>query len=123
MICSCMTIRRSARNTLFGLAAAAALVALGAGCSSRQPDPIPPVAAPEIGGPATPAPPRAQPSGARPKIVAFGDSLTAGFGLEKSNSYPARLQALLDERGYNYEVVNAGVSGETTAGGVRRIER
>lgn len=59
----------------------------------------------------------------RPKIVAFGDSLTAGFGLEKSQAYPALLQRLLDERGYNYEVVNAGVSGETSAGGLRRIDR
>jgi acyl-CoA thioesterase-1 len=49
--------------------------------------------------------------------------LTAGFGLEKSQSYPAALQRLLDSRGYHYEVVNAGVSGETSAGGVRRIDR
>ncbi len=55
--------------------------------------------------------------------MAFGDSLTAGFGLEKSQAYPALLQRLLDERGYNYEVVNAGVSGETSAGGLRRIDR
>lgn len=59
----------------------------------------------------------------RPKIVAFGDSLTAGFGLEPPDTYPARLQTLLDEGGYQYEVVNAGVSGETSAGGVRQIDR
>lgn len=58
----------------------------------------------------------------RPKIVAFGDSLTAGYGLQLDQAYPAALQRLLDARGYQYEVVNAGVSGETTAGGLRRID-
>jgi acyl-CoA thioesterase-1 len=57
-----------------------------------------------------------------PVIVAFGDSLTAGYGLPESQSYPARLQRLLLERGYRYRVVNAGVSGATSAGGVRRID-
>jgi len=57
-----------------------------------------------------------------PKIVAFGDSLTAGLGLQQSASYPALLQQKLDADGFNYEVVNAGVSGDTTAGGVRRID-
>jgi acyl-CoA thioesterase-1 len=74
--------------------------------------------------PAAAEPPSPTPAdlAGRPKIVAFGDSLTAGFGLEKSRSYPSVLQRLLDERGYHYEVVNAGVSGETSAGGVRRID-
>ena len=57
-----------------------------------------------------------------PVILAFGDSLTAGFGVAPSESYPARLQRLLDEKGYHYKVVNAGVSGETTAGGAARID-
>lgn len=57
-----------------------------------------------------------------PKIVAFGDSLTAGYGLEPSQSYPALLQQKLDADGFEYEVVNAGVSGDTSAGGVRRID-
>ena len=58
-----------------------------------------------------------------PKIVAFGDSLTAGLGLpNESLSYPALLQKMLEADGYQYEVVNAGVSGDTTAGGLRRIE-
>jgi acyl-CoA thioesterase-1 len=59
---------------------------------------------------------------AQPKIVAFGDSLTAGFGIGLDEAYPARLQELLDDRGYAYEVVNAGVSGDTSAGGVRRLD-
>lgn len=57
-----------------------------------------------------------------PLIVAFGDSLTAGYGLQDSQSYPALLQQRLDERGYRYRVVNAGVSGDTSAGGRRRID-
>jgi acyl-CoA thioesterase-1 len=57
-----------------------------------------------------------------PKIVAFGDSLTAGYGLAPQESYPALLQKMLDEDGFKYEVVNAGVSGDTSAGGVRRID-
>ncbi len=60
------------------------------------------------------------PSG--PKIVALGDSLTAGFGLHLDEAYPAVLQERLDERGYPFEVVNAGVSGDTTAGGLRRLD-
>ena len=56
-----------------------------------------------------------------PVILAFGDSLTAGFGVDPQDSYPARLQRLLDEKGYHYKVVNAGVSGDTTAGGAARI--
>jgi acyl-CoA thioesterase-1 len=58
---------------------------------------------------------------AEPVILAFGDSLTAGFGVDSKESYPARLQRLLSEKGYHYKVVNAGVSGDTTAGGAARI--
>ena len=57
-----------------------------------------------------------------PKIVAFGDSLTAGYGLAPQESYPALLQKMLDADGFKYEVVNAGESGGTSAGGVRRID-
>ena len=58
----------------------------------------------------------------RPKIVAFGDSLTAGFGLTETESYPYLLQQRLDADGYDYEVINAGVSGETSLGGLERID-
>jgi acyl-CoA thioesterase-1 len=58
----------------------------------------------------------------RPRIVALGDSLTAGLGLAEPNSYPALLQKKLDAEGYQFEVVNAGVSGDTSAGGLRRLE-
>ena len=50
----------------------------------------------------------------KPKIVAFGDSLTAGFGLTEKESYPYLLQEKLNADGYKYEVINAGVSGETS---------
>src|SRR5215207_1640755 len=70
---------------------------------------------------ATPAA-RATPAETVPKIVAFGDSLTAGYGLAPQESYPALLQKLIDADGFEYEVVNAGVSGDTSAGGVRRID-
>ena len=56
------------------------------------------------------------------KIVAFGDSLTAGFGLAEKDSYPYLLQQRLDSEGYNYEVLNAGVSGDTSLGGLERID-
>ena len=59
---------------------------------------------------------------ARPKIVAFGDSLTAGFGLTERESYPYLLQEKLNADGYNYEVVNAGISGDTSLGGLERID-
>lgn len=58
----------------------------------------------------------------RPKIVAFGDSLTAGLGLTEKESYPYLLQEKLNAEGYKYEVVNAGVSGETSLGGLERID-
>jgi acyl-CoA thioesterase-1 len=53
----------------------------------------------------------------RPLIVAFGDSLTAGRGVDPAQNYPSKLQAKIDARGYRYRVVNAGVSGETTSQG------
>ena len=63
-------------------------------------------------------------SGARAErvIVALGDSLTAGLGVAADEAYPARLEARLAREGYAYRVVNAGVSGDTTAGGLRRVD-
>jgi acyl-CoA thioesterase I len=58
----------------------------------------------------------------RPKIVALGDSLTAGLGLLEAQAYPALLQEKIDAEGYAFEVVNAGVSGDTSAGGLRRLD-
>ncbi len=58
----------------------------------------------------------------RPKIIAFGDSLTAGFGLAEKESYPYLLQEKLKADGYDFEVINAGVSGDTTLGGLERAD-
>ncbi|MFQ5449515.1 MAG: arylesterase [Nitrospinaceae bacterium] len=57
-----------------------------------------------------------------PVILALGDSLTAGFGVRENESYPSLLQKMLKEKGYPHRVINAGVSGDTTAGGLRRIK-
>lgn len=59
---------------------------------------------------------------ARPQIVLLGDSLTSGYGLLETQAYPALLQQKIDSDGYKFEVVNAGVSGDTSAGGVRRLD-
>jgi acyl-CoA thioesterase I len=64
----------------------------------------------------------ATPAQARPRIVFLGDSLTAGLGLAMSDSYPSLVQQRLDAAGLTYEVVNAGVSGDTSAGGLARLD-
>jgi acyl-CoA thioesterase I len=55
-------------------------------------------------------------------IVAFGDSLTAGYGVKTSESFPVRLQMALEAKGHKVTIVNAGVSGDTTAGGLERLD-
>ena len=57
-----------------------------------------------------------------PVIVALGDSLTAGLGVAAEEAYPALLEARLAREGLHYRVVNAGVSGDTTAGALRRLD-
>lgn len=65
----------------------------------------------------------AAPVNAQPiKIVAFGDSLIAGFGLKANESFPAQLETALRKKGHNVEIVNAGVSGDTTSGGLSRLD-
>ena len=65
----------------------------------------------------------AAPAGSRATVILdFGDSLTAGYGLPESQSFPARLEAWLHRRGIAADVVNAGVSGDTTAGGLARLD-
>lgn len=59
---------------------------------------------------------------APPRIVVLGDSLTAGYGLEPGQSFPAQLQAALNDRIIAVQVINAGVSGDTTAGGLARLD-
>jgi acyl-CoA thioesterase-1 len=65
----------------------------------------------------------ALPAAAQPvKIVAFGDSLLAGYGLRANESFPAQLQNTLKQRGIEAEIANAGVSGDTTSGGLARLD-
>ena len=56
-----------------------------------------------------------------PAIVCFGDSITAGYGVEPGHTYPDVLQTILDSRGYHYRVLNMGISGDTTKDGVSRL--
>lgn len=68
-----------------------------------------------------PVEPPIQTGRARPVIVTFGDSLTAGLGVEDNENYPYYLQQLLNQQEFQYHVVNHGLSGDTTAGGVDRV--
>ena len=85
-----------------------------AGCGSPAPQPEP---APSEQVAAEPAPV----SGLERRILAFGNSLFAGYNLEDGESYPARLEAALRERGIDARIANAGVSGDTTAAGLQRL--
>ncbi len=87
-----------------------------AACRSEAPAP----AAAEAPGAAPASAPA--PTSARPRVVFLGDSLTAGLGLESSQSFPELIGQRLAREGYDFEVVNAGVSGDTSAGGLRRLE-
>lgn len=62
------------------------------------------------------------PKAASGVIVAFGDSLTEGYGFEPERAYPALLEKGLAEKGYNYKVINAGISGETSSGALSRVD-
>jgi acyl-CoA thioesterase I len=96
-----------------------ALVLAAAACG--QPDRE--RAAPAREAIATAAPPApAAVAGSLPRIVFLGDSLTAGLGLAQPETVPALIQSRLNAEGYRYEVVNAGVSGDTSAGGLSRLD-
>jgi acyl-CoA thioesterase-1 len=112
----------------------AAVLMLGFCHGGCEPSPEPPAATPSAGAPrdgfgqrfgtdvtSQPGRSTAAVREEQPRIVAFGDSLTAGLGVAQEEAYPAQLQRRLQEAGYKYRVINAGVSGDTTAGGVRRI--
>jgi acyl-CoA thioesterase-1 len=58
----------------------------------------------------------------RPSVLFLGTSLTAGLGLEPEDAYPALIQRKIDSLGLDYRVINAGVSGETSAGALRRVD-
>jgi len=88
------------------------LVGLLLGCGQNPPTPAPP--------PTVTSTPAAAPTAGL--IVAMGDSLTEGLGVSMEEAYPAQLERKLRTDGYNYTVINAGVSGETTTGALARID-
>ena len=91
----------------------ALLVSLLLACGGGEPAP-----SPATGGPA----PDPGATNTAPVILFIGTSLTAGYGLDPAEAYPALIQAKLDSAGLHYRTVNAGVSGETSAGALRRVE-
>ncbi len=101
------------------LTALACAIAL-ASCGRSTPQPAASAASP---APQPAAPLTAPPDDSgHPKIVALGDSLTAGYGLLESQAFPALLQDKLNQDGYAWEIVNAGVSGDTSAAGLQRMD-
>lgn len=98
------------------LTAAVAMLSIAAACSGRAEDREDARQAAPAAVPAKPA------AAARPKIVVLGDSLTAGLGLAMRDSYPSVLQERLKTQGLDFEVVNAGVSGDTSAGALSRLD-
>jgi acyl-CoA thioesterase-1 len=99
--------------------AAAVLAIAPVGCSRA---PAPSSGAAAAAATSAPAAESSPAEDVRPKIVALGDSLTAGLGLLEAQSYPSLLQDDLDREGYSFEVVNAGVSGDTSAAGLARLD-
>jgi acyl-CoA thioesterase-1 len=96
---------------------AVCLLAAGAACT-REPAPADRAAAEPSSGPA----PAAAKSSTRPKVVILGDSLTAGLGLAQAQAYPALIENKMRAAGYDWDVVNAGVSGDTSAAGLQRAD-
>jgi acyl-CoA thioesterase-1 len=92
---------------------AALLLAASGGCARG---------ARESPGPAPTAAPAAVPSDARPVVMFLGTSLTAGLGVAPEEAYPALVQQRIDAASLPFQVVNAGVSGETSAGARRRLD-
>ena len=109
------------RSRLFVWMLGVALAAPGAACRPRADDREEARAATtHAASAAEPAP--TPPAASRPRVVVLGDSLTAGLGIPVADAYPAILQQRLDASGLRFEVVNAGVSGDTSAGGLARLD-
>jgi acyl-CoA thioesterase-1 len=105
------------RSRSLPLTAAVAMLSFAAACGPRAED------REDARTAAAPAAVPANPAGnSRPRIVVIGDSLTAGLGLATGDSYPSLLQERLKTDGLDFEVVNAGVSGDTSAGGWSRVD-
>jgi len=119
-----MIVRARRVVGILAIAAAASAAACGPHADGRDDRRTSPrAAAPRAAPSANATPPRPiEPKRSRPRIVFLGDSLTAGLGLAMSESYPSLVQKRLDAAGLDFEVVNAGVSGDTSAGGLARLD-
>ena len=107
---------RAARLLFLSLACAVI-----AGCSGSSGETSAP--AETASSPPAAAPESSSSHSNRPRVVCLGDSLTAGLGLSSTDqAYPALLEHRLKRAGFDYEVINAGVSGDTSAGGLRRLD-
>jgi acyl-CoA thioesterase-1 len=115
-------VRIIAANRVLLLGLALAGLAGGPACRGGGPSPEPADPTPGAAPASTPASAAPRPADERPVILFVGTSLTAGFGLDVSEAYPALTQEKLDAAGLGYRVVNAGVSGETSAGALRRMD-
>ncbi|HEX6943085.1 MAG TPA: arylesterase [Gemmatimonadaceae bacterium] len=102
---------------------AAVLLAVLAGCSSESAKDTPAdTAAAAAASTSDAARPTSGPADGRPTLLIVGTSLTAGLGLDPESAYPAVLQRKVDSAGIRLRIVNAGFSGETSAGALRRLE-
>jgi acyl-CoA thioesterase-1 len=102
---------------------AAAALAIVAACQREAPASDPPSSTSSTAAAtAATAPVSGEAAASLPRIVFLGDSLTAGLGLNADQSFPAVIGKRLRAEGYQYDIVNAGVSGDTSAGGLRRLD-
>jgi acyl-CoA thioesterase I len=105
-------------RSLYILVLLSVLVTL-AGCQTEDPPTETATAPPAAQSPDRPEQQRVD---ERPAVVVLGNSIAAGYGLEPEEAFPALLQDRIDSLGWDFEVVNAGLSGDTSAGGLRRID-
>jgi acyl-CoA thioesterase I len=121
---------RTTTTTAIGVTILAVAIAVACGrgenpspASPRAVNPDAPAASEAARRAAAPAATKpAAPAAQRPRIVFLGDSLTAGYGLARHQSVPSLIAARVEGLGLDYEVVNAGVSGDTSAGGLSRLD-
>ncbi len=112
---------RAAQRQRYRLAAGLASLVVAAALACGSEEPVSPgiaraiEASPDAGAALAPRP-------ERPVILFLGTSLTAGYGLREEQAFPALIQRRIDSEGLDYRVVNAGVSGDTSAGGLRRLD-
>ncbi len=100
-------------------------LALLAACGAPEPAPVAGVAAapePAAPEPPPPEPVAPEPAGDKPLVIFLGDSLTAGYELDEAEAFPAHVEAALRAAGHTVRIVNAGISGDTTAGGLARLD-